>query len=62
MKPLDEPPLETEEFPLDGGWAIAWKCRACEDHGVTVTRSTPGRAHLAVVIIEANHGEGRCTR
>lgn len=63
MKPLDEPPLhmEIEHGPL-GTWEVHWGCPVCGGAGVTSRRDTQARAWSQAIIIESNHGEGRCDR
>lgn len=63
MKPLDEPPLEMEPVRNALGlWTVSWTCQTCGETGETGPRDTQGRAYFAAIIIEGNHGEGRCTR
>lgn len=63
MKPLDEPPLNmrVEYGPL-GTWQIYWDCPTCGESGATEPQATQPASWLQAIIVESNHGEGRCDR
>lgn len=63
MMPLDKPPLdmEIEHGPL-GTWEVHWACSTCTETGVTERRDTQAKAWTQAIMIESNHGDGRCNR
>lgn len=52
--------MRAERNPL-GLWQVQWTCGTCKEAGTTEPRETQGRAYYAAILIEGNHGEGRCT-
>lgn len=48
------------ELLADDMSVVHWKCSACGESGTTAPRRAGLRAWSAAVIIEGNHGTGRC--
>ncbi len=62
MIPLEPIPMELRRVDAGGnvGYVIDWDCPTCGEAGSTTPRPSEFLAYYQGVIVESNHGDGRC--